>query len=156
MLPKKRDPMSLKDAMNKLFEESFWQPFGTMSAFDDMLEEAHAVHANFPDINMKETKKGVEVHASLAGYDPDDVEVEIHDGMLTLSGEMEDEKEDKEDTWHRREFSSGSFTRRIMLPEGLDEDKISAEMSKGVLTLKVPFKTKKAKSKPKSVKIKKR
>jgi HSP20 family protein len=79
------------------------------------------------------------VRAELPGIDPGkDVEVTISGGMLTIRGERQEETETK----HRSEFYYGAFSRQVSLPEGADEDHITATYDKGVLTVDVPLREK--------------
>ncbi|KAK4436574.1 class I heat shock protein 3 [Sesamum alatum] len=68
-----------------------------------------------------------------------EVKVEVEEGnVLQISGERTREKEEKNDTWHRVERSSGKFLRRFRLPENAKMDQIKASMENGVLTVTVP------------------
>ena len=81
----------------------------------------------------------VEVHAP--GFDKDDVEVNVHNGMLEIKGEKHEKAEDKQDkkrSYMVRE-SHASFYRRLMLPEYADADKVDAHFENGVLNVTVPF-----------------
>ena len=77
--------------------------------------------------------------ADLPGLNKEEVKVEVEDDrMLQISGERMVEKEEKKDTWHRVERSSGKFLRRFRLPENAKMDQIKASMENGVLTVTVP------------------
>jgi HSP20 family molecular chaperone IbpA len=84
-----------------------------------------------------ETKDGMyEVRAELPGVDPtDDIEVTVRDGRLTIKAER---TQTSESNGHS-EFSYGSFTRTVPLPEGADEDDINATYDRGILTVSVPL-----------------
>jgi HSP20 family protein len=69
----------------------------------------------------------------------EEVKVEVDDGnVLQISGERNKEKEEKTDTWHRVERSSGKFLRRFRLPDNAKTEQIKASMENGVLTVTVP------------------
>jgi len=89
-------------------------------------------------IDVKEDDKAFHVTADLPGLTEKDVEVSFDDGLLTIRGEKRVEREEKKDTWHIVERSSGSFARRLSLSAAVDTDKISAKFEKGVLTVMLP------------------
>ena len=134
--------VSLHDAMDRLFEDSF---IGTRWGW---VAPANAAHLA---INMYETKNEVVVKAGLPGVKPDEFEVTITGNTLTISGESKDENEIKEKDYMRRERQFSSFTRSVTLPDGLKADQADALFENGVLTLKVP---KSEEAKPKTIQIK--
>ncbi|EMS63783.1 hypothetical protein TRIUR3_17475 [Triticum urartu] len=90
----------------------------------------------------REWKESPEAHVSKAdvpGLRKEEVKVEVDDGnVLQISGERNKEQEEKTDTWHRVERSSGKFLRRFRLPDNVKAEEIKAAMENGVLTVTVP------------------
>ncbi|KAK0572568.1 hypothetical protein LWI29_033556 [Acer saccharum] len=83
--------------------------------------------------------RSTRVQGGSSGAEEGEVKVEVEDDrVLLISGERNVEKEDKNDTWHRMERSSGKFSRRFRLPENVKMDHIKALMENGVLTVTVP------------------
>lgn len=78
------------------------------------------------------------LRADLPGLDRDDVEIEVKDGVLTVSGERKAEHEDKGEGYHRVERSFGRFSRSLGLPQGVDAGQVEASFERGVLEVKVP------------------
>lgn len=90
-------------------------------------------------VDWKETPEAHVFKADLPGLKKEEVKVEVEDDrMLQISGQRKIEKEDKSDTWHRVERSSGMFSRRFRLPENVKMEQIKASMENGVLTVTVP------------------
>lgn len=91
-----------------------------------------------PRIDFSETDKEVEVTAELPGLDEKDVEVTLADGVLTIKGEKKSERTEEGKDVHVSERSYGSFQRVVQLPQGVDADNVTADFSKGILTVKAP------------------
>ncbi|KAL6200274.1 hypothetical protein ACLB2K_030056 [Fragaria x ananassa] len=103
------------------------------------MKENGGTSALFLWIDWKETPEGHVFKADIPGLKKEEVKVEIEDErVLQISGERKTEKEDKNDTWHRVERSSGKFSRRFRLPENAKVDEIKAAMENGVLSVTVP------------------
>lgn len=91
-----------------------------------------------PSLDIAETDASYEVSAELPGMAEDDIEVSVANGMLTLKGEKREEKEEKKKNYYLSERRFGAVRRSISLPEGVDEEKITAKFDKGVLTVTLP------------------
>ncbi|MGH3426604.1 MAG: Hsp20/alpha crystallin family protein [Mycobacteriales bacterium] len=89
-------------------------------------------------MNLAETKTGFELTFELPGLEEKDVNVEIADGVLTVSGEKTFDTERKDKTYRTVERGYGAFSRSVELPAGARPDQIKAELAKGVLTVTVP------------------
>jgi HSP20 family protein len=76
--------------------------------------------------------------ADLPGLKRDDVEIELKDNVLTISGERRTESEQKVDGYYRVERATGGFSRSLTLPEGIDPEGIAADFSDGVLEVRIP------------------
>ena len=137
-----RDFVSLRDAMDRLFEDSFVTPQRGWLA---------PLRAADLAMDLYETNDEVVVKATLPGVKPEEVDITITGNTLTIRGESKQENEIKEENYIRRERRSGSFSRSVTLPGGLKSDKAEATFEDGVLTLKVP---KSEEIKPKSIKVK--
>jgi HSP20 family protein len=88
-------------------------------------------------MDVSETQDGYTILAELPGLDEKDVELSVHDGLLTLQGEKQSAKEEDGKTFHRIERSFGSFKRILQLPADADEGSVVAKMSNGVLTVDI-------------------
>lgn len=104
-----------------------------------------------PQLDVHETDTGIEVAAELPGLNPEDVQLDVTNNILTIQGEKKYENEVKGKTAYRSERSYGSFTRRIALPAEVDTDKVEATFKNGILNISLP---KTEKSQPKQISIK--
>jgi HSP20 family protein len=91
-----------------------------------------------PAVDVYEDEKSIVLKADLPDMDEQALDIHVEDGMLTIKGEREFEKETKEKSFHCAERSYGSFARSFALPDGVDQDKISATYNRGVLEVTVP------------------
>jgi len=109
--------------------------------------------ASVPAVNIAETKDEYRIEVAAPGLDKDDFKVNIEDDTLTISANKEVKKEEKDETYTRREFSYTSFSRSFSLPDTVDSEKIKAEHKNGVLTIYVPKKEEVKKKLAREVKI---
>jgi len=91
-----------------------------------------------PHVDIKEDENGFQVIVDVPGVAPDDVNVTVHNRVLTISGERIETAEQEGDRFRRRERFHGSFRRQFSLPEEVDEDNVNAAVKNGVLTIIIP------------------
>lgn len=91
-----------------------------------------------PAVNIKEMEGEFEVELAVPGMTKDDIKVEVLDGVMTISAEKKEEKEEKTKKYTRREFSYNQFSRSFTLPEHVNSDTINANYVDGVLHLHLP------------------
>lgn len=111
--------------------------FDTDRFFDSDLLRKQSV----PAVNVKETEKGFEIEMAAPGLAKKDFSITVENRILTIATEKEEEKEEKEGNYTRREFSYNSFSRSFTLPEGVNEEDVQANYAEGVLRLNVPKKS---------------
>jgi len=134
-----REMMSLREAMDRLFDDAFTRPISVSGV------------SGMPAVDMFQTNDNVVVKASLPGLKADDVDITITGETLTLRGEFKQENEQKESSYHMREQRFGSFERSILLPTDVEANKAKADFENGILTITMPI----AEAvKPKSITIK--
>jgi HSP20 family protein len=92
-----------------------------------------------PAVDIREDNKQIALDVELPGIKPENVEISVENGVLTISGEKRVErKEGEEGRYHVVERSYGSFMRSFQLPQGIDENQINADFHEGVLTIRIP------------------
>ncbi|MBI3942376.1 MAG: Hsp20/alpha crystallin family protein [Chloroflexi bacterium] len=131
--------MSLREAMDRLFEDSVVRP-----------GRATGQNVSELPIDIYEKDGTYFVTAGVAGMKPEDVEVTVTGNVLTIKGETRRNEEVKRENYLRQERYYGGFTRSIALPEDADASKAEAHFANGLLELRIP---KAESAKPKSIKI---
>lgn len=89
-------------------------------------------------VNLKENENSYLIKADLPGVEEKDVEVKFDNGLLTISGERKEEKEEETERCYRSEISYGKFSRSFRFGDEVDVDKVSAKFKNGVLKLELP------------------
>ena len=123
-----REFMSLRNAIDRLFEDAFvmpsrvWAPTTEWSLALDVAED----------------ENGFIVKAAIPGVRPEDLDISLADNVLTIRGEVKADEEIKEEQYHVRERRYGAFSRSIRLPAPVDADHVEATYENGVLTLRIP------------------
>jgi len=91
-----------------------------------------------PAMDLVETEGDFVLRADLPGLAEGDVNIELEDNVLTVSGERQAEHEERKEGYYRIERSSGAFRRSLTLPEGVDPEQVKASFDRGVLEVRVP------------------
>ena len=139
-----RELVSLRDAMDRLFEESFVRPQSGWIA---------PVEAGTLAVDMYETDDAIVVKSPIPGINPEDLDISVTHDVLTIKGETKVEEEVKEENFIRRERRYGSLQRSVAIPVPIMADKAEAEVDNGILKLTLP---KAEEVKPKAIKVKAR
>jgi HSP20 family protein len=122
-----REVDTLQNEVNRVFDAFF----GTGSA-------GARARRWVPSMDLVETDGELVLRADLPGMAKDDVELEIKDGVLTVSGERKAEHEEKSEGYYRVERAFGRFSRSLTVPDGIDAEAITADFDNGVLEVRIP------------------
>jgi len=124
-----RELSTLQNEVNRLFNTAFETPTtgngGTLRRW-------------MPAMDLVETDDHFVLRADLPGMTESDVNIEIEDTVLTISGERRAEHEEKKEGFHRVERAFGSFARTLTLPKGVDPEAVAASFDNGVLEVRIP------------------
>jgi HSP20 family protein len=126
------------EEMRRDMDEMMRRFFGPLAPAEG--DGAKTVGMWAPRVDVSETDKAYVVKADLPGVEPKDVEVSVHEGILSLKGEKKEEKEEKGKNFHRVERFEGQFYREIPLPGAVDSTAVEANAAKGVVTVTIPKK----------------
>jgi HSP20 family protein len=124
-------PAAFPDWMRQFMDRPRWLR-------ESLSDEAFFDEDWMPAVDVKEDEKAYMVKADIPGVSPEDVEVTMERGVLTIRGERKSERKEERDNYHRIERFSGSFSRRFTLPDAADSDGVEADMKDGVLQVRIP------------------
>lgn len=150
--PRAITPVSPFETMERWFEDLWRRAFSLFgpSLFPEMRLTEHEMIS--PSVDIYEEGNDLVLKADLPGIKKDDISIGLTDNVLTISGSKKKEEKVERENYYRYERSSGSFSRRFELPEGIDPDKIKAHYDNGVLELRIP-KTEEAKKHSKKINV---
>ena len=134
--------VSLRQAMDRMFEDGFTQHLRLAPVFNGSLS---------PALDVYETAEEVVVKSPLPGVKPEELDINITGDILTIKGEARAEQETKQENYFCKECHYGTYARSLTLPAGLKTDKAEAKLENGMLTLAIP---KAEEVKPKVIKVK--
>src|SRR5581483_9511956 len=124
-----RELGTIQNEMNRLFNTFFDTPTpGNSGAYRRWI----------PAMDLVETESDFVLRADLPGLSEEDVNIELEDNVLTVSGERKSEHEDRKEGYYRVERAFGAFSRSLTLPEGIDPEGIKASFDRGVLEVTIP------------------
>ncbi|MGR9051203.1 MAG: Hsp20/alpha crystallin family protein [Gammaproteobacteria bacterium] len=122
-----------------------YEPWGLLSQLQRELERAHeggegsiATAEWAPAVDIKEEADKFVLHADIPGVKPEDIDVSMEDGVLTIKGEKKTEAKTEKENYKRIERTYGSFYRRFSLPDTANAEAISAKSKNGVLEITIP------------------
>ena len=125
------DPFySIQRSMNQMFDSFFHG--------NSLLDTMKSFTQTFPAVDIQDKGKKLIIKAEMPGMDIKDVDMRIHQNVLTISGEKKQESEDKSDNYYHVERNYGKFHRELRLPCTVEEDKIKAVYKHGVLKIELP------------------
>lgn len=121
---------SLRQAMDRLFEDAFVRPWGGVRPATDGVSGLA--------LDMYETGDDLVVTAAVPGVRPEDIDVTVQGDVLTIKGETQTEKDDNQSGYHLHERRSGRFYRQVALPTSVKSDAAEAHFENGILRLRLP------------------
>jgi HSP20 family protein len=136
-----------------------WDPFRDMTQVQNQVNRlvnqvwGGGQESWLPAVDVFDTKDAVVLKAELAGMDPDEIQIEVEDNVLTIKGERKFEETVDEERYYRVERRFGSFQRNLALPQGVKPEDIQAGYEDGILTVSVP---KAEEEKPQRIEVKAR
>ncbi len=145
--------------MNSLMQYSPLAPFGTLRreidrVFDQLGDTQSGAETRgllwSPRADLSETEESYLIRMDVPGLQKENLNVELHEGMLHVKGERKAEHEEKRENFHRVERSYGHFYRSFSLPQAGNPDDVQANLRDGVLTITV---AKREESKPRRIEI---
>lgn len=123
--PTNYSPVSFRNFVDRFFNDDFYNEGSEASYFS-------------PKVDVSETDEQFEIDFYIPGVDKDQVNIDLNEGRLTVSGERKFEKENNGKNYRSVESSFGSFTRSFQLPDNIDQEAVSASFENGVLQVIVP------------------
>lgn len=133
----KRNKATTPSILSDFFTDRIFSP-SILDFEGGLLDRSNALL--IPDANITENDKNFSIELAAPGLEKKDFNVEVQDGVLSISAEKKEEKSEEDKNYRRREFSYNSFSRSFTLPENSMSDKIDAKYENGVLRLTLPKK----------------
>lgn len=131
----RRDPFNgMRQVMDRLLDDSFFRsgPAGWPGS-------AWSLEEGTLPVDLSQADGKIKVRASLPGFKAEDIDVQVHEGVLSIKAEHDEEHESSDERYYRRERVTGSVSRRIALPGIVHNAEVEAALEDGVLTLTLPL-----------------
>jgi HSP20 family protein len=116
-----------------------WNSLPTMdnflNEFFGNINTSLGIGQNDTKVNISEDENSYGISLALPGYNKEDLNIELNDGLITISSKSEKSNEEKTDKYIRKEFTKSSFEKSFHLPEDVNDDNVEASMENGVLTI---------------------
>jgi HSP20 family protein len=139
------------DRMPFVFEDYF-RPWNEW--FDNGNSNLWGTAMNIPAVNITEHKNVYEVSLAVPGMKKDDFKIDVNGNMFTISSEKEENKEEKDKKFTRKEYNYSSFSRSFTLPDEINREKIDAKYDNGILKISLPRKEEAKKLTAKNIAVK--
>lgn len=122
---RRNDPFDIFGRFGDLFER---EPFFSPASRTEWM----------PAVDIKESENAYTFHMDVPGLKPEDLDVELHEGVLSIRGSRSEEKKEEQKGYVRTERRQGSFSRQFRVPTNVQADALTAKVKDGVLTIEVP------------------
>lgn len=137
-------PSTFTNDFDKFFNDFFFTP---------VRAKQNNAFENIPAVNISEKDGVFHIELAVPGMKKEDFNIEIHDGVMSISSETKEESTSEERNYSKREFNYSSFERRFTLPDNIKEEQVSAKYEDGILKVSVPKADEKEKNTKKQVQI---
>ncbi|WIA15833.1 hypothetical protein OEZ85_012588 [Tetradesmus obliquus] len=143
----------MERALDNAFQRALGGRSGDLMMFPSLLGPSSVPAGSHP-MDIVETPAAFELHCDAPGFSPDDISVEMNEGVMTISGKRKEEKrEEKDGKVVRRERTMSSFSRSFTLPDNVKDEGVAASLVNGVLKVTVPKAEPKAQPQPKRITV---
>ena len=132
-LPSRWPLGEFRSEMNRLFDSFLREPFGSLS--DSVSDTVSAWGRWSPSVDVTENDAAITVRTELPGIDPNELNITVTGDRLTIAGEKKETTEKNDENVYHRESRYGSFSRTVPLPATVDQQEVTAEYTRGVLTV---------------------
>lgn len=125
-------PLASNRDFDQFFTDFFHKPVATIN------EGKKKLFGEAPAVNISESDKSFDIDVAAPGMIKSDFTIEINEGVLAISSEQKEETKERGENFTRREFNYSTFERRFTLPENVEEQKVKASYTDGILRIEIP------------------